>query len=176
MTSIFGQLGAPWSTIGAIVLSAVAVYGAVIALTRLAGVRSLAKMSSFDYAATVAVGSTVASTALGSSPLVNGLVAFAMLFGMQYAVALLRRRNVFRGLVDNQPLLLMSDGEVLEDNLRAARVSRAELWAQLRQAGVHRRADVRAVVMETTGDMSVIRADAPVDEELLEGVRLKAST
>lgn len=174
MRIILEQLGAPWPTIAAIVLSAVAVYVAVIVLTRLAGVRALAKMSSFDYAATVAVGSTVASTALGSSPLANGVVALVMLFALQFVVALLRRHNVLAGVVDNSPLLLMSDGQVIDGNLQAARVSRAELWAQLRMAGVHRRADVRAVVMERTGDMSVIRADSPLDQELLDGVRLTA--
>jgi uncharacterized membrane protein YcaP (DUF421 family) len=165
------RLGASWTTIGTIVVSAVLVYVAVIVLTRLAGVRSLAKMSSFDFAATVAVGSTVSSTALGTSPLANGVVALAMLYGLQYAIATLRRRNVFRGAVDNQPILLMADGEVLDGNLQHSRVSREELFAQLRLSGVQRREQVRAVVMETTGDMSVLRTDVPLDAELLQGVR-----
>ena len=169
--AVLEQLGASWTTVAAIVLSAIAVYAAVIVLTRLAGVRALAKMSSFDFAATVAVGSTVASTALGSSPLVNGLVALAMLYGLQYVVATLRRRDLLGGATDNDPILLMAGPEVLEGNLRHARVSRHELWAQLRLAGVHSRSQVRAVIMETTGDMSVLRTGDPFDDELLEGVR-----
>lgn len=137
------RLGASWATIGTIVVSALLVYAAVIVLTRLAGLRSLAKMSSFDFAATVAVGSTVASTALGSAPLMSGV----------------------------EPMLLMAGGEALEDNLRHARVSREELWAQLRLAGVHRRDQVHAVILETTGDMSVLQGDGPFDRELLQGVR-----
>ena len=163
--------GASWSELAAIAVSAVAVYVAVIVLTRLAGVRALAKMSSFDFAATVAVGSTVASTALGSSPLANGVVALAMLYGLQYAVATLRRRGLLGGVVDNEPILLMAGPEVLEGNLRHARVSRSELWSQLRMAGVHSREQVYAVVMETTGDMSVLRNGQPFDPELLDGVR-----
>ena len=169
--AVLQQLGASWATIGAIVLSALAVYVAVIVLTRLSGVRALAKMSSFDTAATVAVGSTVAATALGSAPLVNGVVALVMLYGLQYLVATLRRRDLLHGLADNPPILLMAGPEVLDGNLRHARVSRHELWSQLRLAGVHSRTQVRAVVMETTGDMSVLRTGDPVDDELLEGVR-----
>jgi uncharacterized membrane protein YcaP (DUF421 family) len=169
--SLLERLGASWSTVAAIVLSAVAVYVAVIVLTRLSGVRALAKMSSFDFAATVAVGSTVASTALATSPLANGVIALAMLYGLQYLVATLRRREVFRGALDNAPLLLMAGPEVIEGNLRHARVSREELWSQLRLAGVQRREQVYAVIMETTGDMSVLAGGRDVDPELLKGVR-----
>jgi uncharacterized membrane protein YcaP (DUF421 family) len=122
--AVLEQLGASWTMLGAIVISAIAVYVAVIVLTRLSGVRGLAKMSSFDFAATVAVGSTVASTALGASPLVNGVVALAMLYGLQYLIATLRRRNAFRGALDNSPILLMAGPEVIEGNLRHARVSK----------------------------------------------------
>ena len=168
---LLDRLGSSWSDLAAIVVSAIGVYAAVIALTRMAGVRALAKMSSFDFAATVAVGSTVASAALGSAPLSNGLVALATLYGLQYVVATLRRRDLLGGAVDNRPILLMAGPEVLEGNLRHARVSREELWAQLRLAGVHSRDQVKAVVMETTGDLSVLRTGAPFDRELLEGVR-----
>ena len=165
------RLGASWETLGISVVSAIGVYVAVIVLTRLAGLRSLAKMSSFDFAATVAVGSTIATTIAGSAPLATGVVALSMLYGLQYLVATLRRRNVFRGAVDNEPMLLMVRGEVLEGNLKHARVSREELWAQLRLAGVHRREQVQAVVLETTGDMSVVQGEGPFDPELLSGVR-----
>jgi len=166
------RLGASWETIGAILVSTVLVYLAVIVLTRIAGPRALAKMSSFDFAATVAVGSTVASTALANTPLANGIIALVLLYGLQYTVATLRRKHAFGGAVDNSPLLLMVDGQVLEGNLRHARVSREELWSQLRRNGVRRVGAVRAVVLETTGDMSVLTADeGSWDDELLEGVR-----
>ena len=164
-------LGAGWSQLGTLVPAAIGVYVAVIVLTRLTGVRALAKMSSFDFAATVAVGSTVASVATGSSPLASGVVALAMLYGLQYLVATMRRRDLLRGAVDNSPILLMAGAEVLEGNLRHARVSREELWSQLRMAGVHRRDQVHAVIMETTGDISVLRAGERFDPVLLQGVR-----
>jgi uncharacterized membrane protein YcaP (DUF421 family) len=168
---LLDRLGASWTVLGAVVVSTVAVYAAVIALTRLAGVRSLAKMSSFDFAATVAVGSTVAATSLGSTPLVNGLLVLGLLYALQYLVATLRRRGLLHGLADNAPILLVAGDRVIEGNLRHARVSREELYAQLRLAGVHQLDQVRAVVMETTGDMSILRTGEPFDDELLRGIR-----
>lgn len=162
-------LGTSWTHVGTVLAGGVAGYAAVIALTRLAGVRSLAKMSTFDFAATVAMGSTLASVLLASTPLLAGLLALALLFGLQYAVALLRRLELLHGVVDNRPLLLVARGEVLAGNLRHARVSRAEVLAQLRLHGLTSLQDAYAVVMETTGDVSVLAA--PVDAVLLEGVR-----
>jgi uncharacterized membrane protein YcaP (DUF421 family) len=165
------RLGASWTELAVVVLAAVATYAAVIAFTRLAGVRSLAKMSSFDFAATVAVGSVVAGTITGNAAVAVGLLALGLLFLLQYVVAVLRRRDLLHGLVDNPPMLLMAGREVLEDNLRHVRVSREELWSQLRLNGVHHRDQVQAVIMETTGDISVLQVGEPLDPELLRGVR-----
>ena len=168
---LFEELGASWTDIGVVVVSAVVAYAAVIAFSRLGGLRSLAKMSTFDLAATVAVGSTMSSTLLGTTPLAAGVLGLGLLFGLQWVVATLRHRGRLAGLVDNEPMVVMVDGQVVPGNLRHVRVATNELWSQLRLAGVHRLSEVRAVIMETTGDLSVIRHGDPLDPELLEGVR-----
>jgi len=168
---VLEELGASWTELAVVVVAALAAYLAVIVLTRLAGVRALAKMSSFDFAATVAVGSTIAATITGNASVATGVLALGLLFGLQWTVATLRRRDLLHGLIDNPPILLMAGPELLEGNLRHARVSREELWSQLRLAGVHSRDQVRAVIMETTGDLSVLRLGEPFDDELLRGVR-----
>ena len=169
--SLLERLGTSGPALGAVVVSTICVYAAVVLLTRLAGPRSLGKMSSFDFAATVAVGSTLASTALGSTALANGATVLVLLFGLQAIVAVLRRRGAFGGLVDNSPLLLMAGSEVLDDHLQQARISREELYGQLRSSGVHRLEQVTAVVLETTGDLSVLTEGQAVDPVLLAGVR-----
>jgi uncharacterized membrane protein YcaP (DUF421 family) len=168
---VLTSLGASWTTLAVVVIAGLVAYLAVIALTRLAGVRSLAKMSSFDFAATVAMGSTLSSTLIGSVPLAAGALGLALLFAVQWGIAWLRRRGTLHGLVDNQPVLLMAGGRPLEHNLRRVRMSREELWSQLRLHGVQRVGDVRAVVMETTGDVSVLTGGDEIDDVLLEGVR-----
>lgn len=165
------DLGTTWDRLLLVIVAGAATYVAVIALTRLTGPRALAKMSSFDFAATVAVGSTLSSTLLGSVPLAAGALGLAVLFVLQFAVASGRRRGLFAGLVDNSPILLMARGEVLEDQLRHVRMSRSELWSQLRQAGIRRRCEVLAVVLETAGNLSVLRVGEELDEELLAQVR-----
>ena len=158
-----------------IVLSAVALYALLILYTRLVGLRSFSKMSGFDFAITIAIGSVLASVTLWQKPtLWEGAVALGTLFGLQFVVGNLRKRVPgVTAALDNAPLLLMDGEEVLSDNLQRANMTEADLRAKLREANVTRFDQVRAVVMESTGDVSVLHAppDAPpIDASLLADV------
>jgi len=152
-------------------LAALAIYLIVIAATRLAGLRSFATMSSFDFAMTVAIGSLIASAASGQVALAGSATGITVLYLAQALVAVLRRQGLLGGLVDNSPLLLMEDGRVLEDNLVSARMTRGDLRAKLREANVLEPEQVHAVVFETTGDVSVLHGGERLDPDLLRGVR-----
>jgi uncharacterized membrane protein YcaP (DUF421 family) len=139
-------------------------YITVIALVRFSGLRSFAKMSAFDFAATIATGSLIASTAIGATPIWSGLTAIAALLVAQGVVATLRRSPGWRDLIDNRPIVLMDGGQVLTANLRKAGMIEADLDAQLRLAGLSHREQARAVVLETSGDVSVVRGEGGASE------------
>ncbi|PQO37754.1 DUF421 domain-containing protein [Bremerella cremea] len=157
-----------------IVAATVVVYGAILYYTRLTGLRSFSKMSASDFAMTVAVGSLFASTAVSPEQQFGpGLVALATLFASQFAIAWARRKSSwFSRIVDNEPLLLMRNGRVLDENLNQAQVTRADLIAKLREANVWDLNQVAAVVFETTGDISVLHGNhsSDVSPQLLEDV------
>ncbi len=163
------------SALGGAFLSAVIIYFLVIVSTRLAGVRSFAKMSGFDFAMTIAVGSVLASTAMSPSvPVPVGVTVLAVLFGVQWGLAKLRVVfPPFSKLLDNEPVLVMKEGEILEDNLARCGVTRDDLASKLREANVLRLDHVRAVIVETTGDVTVLHGDPAVElsPEIFRGVR-----
>lgn len=161
-----------WTEAGLVALSAVLVLISVIVFIRIVGLRSLSKMSSFDFAVTVAIGSTIATTAATSTPLANGMLAVAVLLATQACISWLRRRTRFQQMVDNQPTLLMCGSDFLDDSMRSCRITRSDVIAKLREANVLSYDEVRAVVLETTGDISVLHGAGPLDENLLTGVRL----
>ncbi len=165
-----------WTAVMMVMLTGTVIYLYIIALTQLMGLRSFAKMASFDFAMTVAIGSLIATTlATKEPPLLQSLVAIGSLFLLQFVVALVRvHLPAAQTLLDNTPLLLMAGEEMLHDNLKAARVTESELRAKLRAANVLDMQQVRAVVMETTGDISVMKGDpdgTPLDLALLQGVK-----
>lgn len=151
-----------------VVVSAIAIFAAVVVIARTVGLRAFSKMSSFDFAVTVATGSVMASVAASSTSLANGVLALVVLYACQWVVARLRRRTSFVAkVVDNQPTVLMIDGEFIAENLRASRVTESDVYAKLRMVNVLRLADVRMVVLETTGEVSVLHGDGPVDEAIV---------
>ena len=165
------EIASTWTRLALVVVSSTAMLIGVIVYVRMAGLRSFSKMSSFDFAVTVAYGSLLAGTATSGSSLLDGLVAAAVLLACQFLIAIGRSRSNLGVLVDNQPLLLMLDGRFLEENLRKSRVTRDDVRAKLRAANVLDRAEVRAVVLETTGDVSVLHGTSDLDADLLSDVR-----
>jgi uncharacterized membrane protein YcaP (DUF421 family) len=171
LDSVLSDLGASGPELVAAALGALAIYLVVIVATRIAGVRSFSKMSAFDFAMTVAIGSLIASVAAGQASLVTVTIGVAVLYLAQFVVAKLRERGLLRGAVDNSPLLLMDAGRVLHDNLAVARVTLEDLHGKLREANVLAYSEVHAVVIETTGDISVLHGGGELDPDLLRGVR-----
>lgn len=166
-------LGTNWSQIGLVAVSTIGIYVAVIMVTRVHGLRTFSKMSSFDFAATVAVGSIMASIAVTDASLANGAVALVVLHIGQKTISSNRFRSSVRDLVDNRPVLLMLDGEFLDDALASVDITRHDVMAKLRENGVVSMSHVATVVVETTGDISVLHSpDGPptVDPQLYDNV------
>lgn len=172
MQTLEEWLGAPWSEMGLVLLSTTLTVGVVIAATRITGLRSFSKMSSFDFAITIAVGSVLASAALWRAvPVAYAVAALIGLFGTQTVIALLRGRTGFGSAVDNDPVVLMIGDRMLTDRMRRVHVTESDVRAKLREANVLRYDQVRAVVLETTGDISVLHGDGDLDPDLLKDVQ-----
>jgi uncharacterized membrane protein YcaP (DUF421 family) len=165
------EITTTWEQVGLVAVSTALMYLAVIAAVRINGLRSFSKMSSFDFATTVATGSLLASIALSGSSLANGVIALAVMFAVQAIVAVGRTSLAVDRVVDNQPVLLLAEGRMLEDNLRATRITRDDVSAKLRLAGVIDQRSVRFVVLETTGDISIATTEGPIDPTILRGVK-----
>ncbi len=163
-----------WTSVVAICITAIGIYLAVIVFTRLAGKRSYSKMSSFDFAMTVAIGSIIATTVLSKSvSLADGVVGLAMVYILQLLVATLRRSSQVQKLVDNTPLMLMDGTKILHENLKKAKVTESDLKSKLREANVLELSQIRAVVFEATGDIAVLHSkdkNVELEDWLMEGV------
>lgn len=165
-----------WSAILMVILSTIGIYTALIVFTRIAGLRSFSKMSSFDFAITVAFGSIIASTILAKDPpLFQAIIGLGALYAVQMIVSTLRGNSkIMTFLVENDPILLMKGTDILDENLKEAKVTHDDLRAKLREANVTKLSQVQAVIMEATGDISVMHNDSDdhsIDDVLLKGVR-----
>ena len=157
----------------ALFLSAIALTW-VIFVVRVIGLRTFSKMTAFDFVATVATGSLLAGACQATTwpEFAQPTLAISALLGAQFVIARIRQASdQFEKVVQNEPVILMRDGEIFDAALSETRVARADLIAKLREANALRFLDVRAVVLETTGDISVLHGDT-FEERILEGARV----
>ena len=167
-------LAIDWQQILGISISAVGFYLGLMLFTRLMGLRSFSKLSSHDFAMTVGIGSILASTVLSDEPsLLQGLCAVAVLFVIQGVVSVIRRKiKPLKALIDNQAIILMAHGEYFPDNLQEANLSTSDVQEVLRKNGIKSKTEVFAVIMETTGDMSVVKnSEVTPDRSLFDDIR-----
>lgn len=161
MTELTGMLFDGWMPILRTVLMGALAYAALVAMLRISGNRTLAKLNAFDLVVTVALGSTLATILLsGSVALATGITALATLIGLQWAVARasVASNQLARG-VRSEAVLLMRSGEILHDALRRERVTETELMSVIRRSDTPDPNRVAAVVLESDGSFSVLEAD-----------------
>ncbi|MGY0391980.1 DUF421 domain-containing protein [Bizionia sp. KMM 8389] len=160
-------------------LASFLIFCIVILLTRIIGLRSFAKFTAFDFAFTIAIGSIISTILTSSTSVAHGATAIASLLILTFIFSFLQRRFSFiNDLISNKPLLLMKDDYIFETNLKHARIQKSQLIAKLREANVTNFNQVLAVVLESTGDISVLHKaasenDLALQQELLSGVRKK---
>ena len=133
-------------------------YVALVFWLRVSGKRTLSKWNVFDFVVTIALGSILASVIISKSvALLEGILAFVVLIGLQYLITWLSvRSSKFAALVKAEPTLLLSDGEYCTAALKSQRVTKSEIRAAIRGAGILAIEDVAAVVLETDGSFSVM--------------------
>lgn len=153
--------------------STVLAYVALVAMLRISGKRTLAKMNAFDFIVTVALGSTFATVALSKDiALAEGALVFGLMIGMQFAITWLSVRfGIVKDLVASQPVLLVYKGKVLPGVMKKERILMKDLYAAIRKKAIADLKDVDAVVLETTGDLTVIPSMSLTDARTLGNVK-----
>lgn len=150
-----------------VVISALGIYLAFFLLVRGFGQRALASWSTMDKAIVIALGSVLGRVVLGYTPtLAAGIIGLATMFGMLRLEAYLRQTK-HGTYLSSRPILLMAGEQVLAQGLKRARIQEDELYFKLRQAGIRNFSEIALVILEPTGDVSVLRRGLPIDRVLL---------
>ncbi len=158
-------------TAATVVVTTVGIYLAFIVLVRFVGPRSLSSLSSFDFACMIAFGAVLGRTALLAKPtLMIGLVALLSFFAMQGLLGFLRQNPRLDRWINRPPVMLVADGRLLPQNMRRTHVVEDEIRYVLRRHGVRRLEDVRCVVLERNGSLTVVPDSPDLDPWLLADV------
>lgn len=147
-----------WESFFRTITLTILAYIAMVFLLRISGKRTLSKMNAFDFVVTIALGSALSTVALNKSvPLAEGVLVFILFIFLQYAITWLSVRVSFiKRTITSQPSLLLYKGELMNEVMKKERITIQEMWVAAREKGITKLEDIDVVVLETTGEITVI--------------------
>lgn len=132
-------------------------YLVLIFVIRMMGKRQVGQMEPSEFVVTMLVANLAAIPMQdGAIPLFSGLVPILTVLAVELVIAWLSMCSVaIRRLFCGKPVILVQNGKIVEENLRAARMTLTELTGHLRQKDVLKYTDVQYAILETNGELSV---------------------
>jgi uncharacterized membrane protein YcaP (DUF421 family) len=141
------------------VIRAAVIYLILFIVFRIAGKRSLAEVTTFDFLLLLIISEAV-SDALSNNDysLTNATLLVVTLVGIDILISFLTERSqVFSKVVDSVPLILINNGKLLKDRMDKVRVSEEDLLQYARESqGVERLDQIKYAVLEKSGGVSII--------------------
>jgi uncharacterized membrane protein YcaP (DUF421 family) len=141
-----------------LILRTVFVFLLILIVTRAVGRRELSSMEPFDLILLVVIGDLVqqgvtqSDQSLTGTTLVIGTMAVLVVFTAWLGYRFKRLRPILEG----EPTLLISDGQILTRNLKRERMTVEEVEAEARLNSIGSLAKVRYAVLETNGKISFV--------------------
>ena len=141
-----------------IVLRAVVLYVFLVVIMRVSGRRELSSLSPFDLILLIVLGDAVQQGLTQDDYSVTGaIIAVSTLATMQVATSYVsfRSRRVEK-ILEGEPLVIVQDGKVIDENARRERLTVDEIYESMRSKQIARLEDVAWAIVETNGEISFI--------------------
>lgn len=141
------------------VLRATVVYAVLLILFRLAGKRTLAEVTTFDFVLLLIISEATQQAMVGSdNSMTNSLLLVGTLVGLNILMSELKQRfAVVERVLDGMPLLIVEHGKPLQDRMAKERVDVDDVLDAAREShGLERLDQIKYAVLERNGKISII--------------------
>lgn len=168
MSWLWGSSGIAEVAAKAALMYLVAVLG-----LRVAHRRTLSQWTAIDFAAAVAIGALIGRTAVaaGQSFLI-GAVALLTVLAAHWVFTMGRFSRAIAKLVDHRVRVLVDHGKLRRDQLLICGLTDNDVLSKLRQQGVNDLSELRYLLYETKGELTIVRESEITDDELPQLIRL----
>ena len=135
------------------VIRAAVGYGFLLVAFRLTGKRQVGQFTPFDFVVLLIISNVLQNAMIGpDNSIGGGLIGALTIFVLNGLVARVTFANHrLERLIDGEPTLLVHNGHIDEAAMARELVTRAELHAALREAGIADVREARFVMLESTG-------------------------
>lgn len=156
-TASMSWLVSGWMALGASAAKAALMYLVALVALRLAHRRALAQWTAIDFAAAVAVGAIIGRTAVAQTQsLAIGAVALISIIAAHALATLGHFHTPFAKLFEHPVRVIVDHGQLRRDQLRRCGLTETEVVARLREQGVGSLAELRYVLYEAKGELSIV--------------------
>lgn len=141
------------------VLRALGIYLFLLLVFRMAGKRSLAQITTFDFVLLLIIGEATQQALIGNDfSLTTAWLLITTLVGADIAISLFKQRfpRVER-LIDGTPLVIVEDGKLLYDRMKKSRIDEEDIMSAARHLqGLERLDQIKYAVLERSGGITII--------------------
>ena len=132
-------------------------YLILIMVIRLMGKRQIGQMEPAEFVVTMLVANLAAIPMQdGGIPLYSGVVPILTVLGVELVLSAVSLKNSrVRKLLCGKPVILIENGNILQQNLKMTRITLDELTGHLREKDVLDIQAVQYAILETNGNLSV---------------------
>lgn len=129
-----------------------------LCLARFMGRKAVSQMTFFDFVVAITLGSVTATIAISSPTSVySPTTALIVLALLTVLVDFIHIKSIrFRKLVESEPVVLIANGLIINQNMKRVRVSIQDLTTLLREKNIFNITDVEFAVLENDGKLSVL--------------------
>jgi uncharacterized membrane protein YcaP (DUF421 family) len=140
------------------VLRGTAVYILALILARLIGRKLISQMTFFDFIVGVSMGSLIANAIVGTwNVSLSAALALILLSLLTIATGYINIKNFKTAkLINSEPVTLVQNGNIVEENMKKTRMTINELMMKLREKNTFNLADVEFAIMESDGQLSIL--------------------
>ncbi|MDP9227136.1 MAG: DUF421 domain-containing protein [Actinomycetota bacterium] len=141
------------------VLRALTVYVFLLVLFRVAGKRTMAQITVFDFVLLLIISEATQQAMIGQDfSITNAVLAMTTLVAAERGLTWVQWRYKRIGrLLDGLPLVLVVDGRPIHDRLKQERIDESEILAAARESqGLARMDQIKYAVLEQSGGISIV--------------------
>lgn len=140
--------------LGRAVFSALALF----LITKLMGYRQISQLSFYDYVIGISIGSIsgVMATEL-EIDIWKTLIPMIVYGGISILLSWITMKSIrCRRFITGTPVVLLQDGEILEESLKQVKYDLSDFLGECRNAGFFNLSDLEYAIMESTGKISFL--------------------
>ncbi len=135
----------------------IVLYSVLILVIRLMGKRQIGELEPAEFVVTMLVANLAAIPMQdGGIPLFSGMVPILTVLGVELVLSHLSLKSTaVRKLLCGKPVILIENGNIMQENLQKTRITLDELTGHLRQKDILDLQSVQYAILETNGNLSV---------------------